>query len=753
MKNNEFITKNDFLFFQNEMLGDLKKIEVKINEKFSQLSTYLETQKNINEKKNQQLSSSIITLTKKVEEKTDLKKFEDKLKQSINTMHDTTVKLEVKSNMLSRDLRDTCFKYDKIVSNNLLVPGIVGPGCHYENLKYFIEYVNSKIADLLKTRDKQGLDTKIYKEKMENLIKQNEIQLETMEIKMTDMIKQQILTSNNIFLDKISEVYSKIEREKTDNEKYLEEQKIILDKIVNDFNKFYKDEYNDLFNNFNLNMDKNKDELHHINNKLKEIEEIIKKFNFHRRKSSMLIIKDNTGQNNIITNITNNNNDIKDLRRQKSIISTKFENANEKNYLKNNNTSLKNNTVKDLDLDNKDTEKDKSKNKVKSENKRKEPDNNSKNTNNKLTFNKSLMVNIKEKDSLEVRNNSDNNKIKNKKDLKKFDFKLNNRKLSNDKDNENNKVNNNTNYDSNNKRYENNTNKNFFFKVINYNDMMNEKNSLNNNKIQKNLRIGHNLSSNNMGYKTKYKKFFNFSDNIKVNTVAIGSEFSEKDLNFIKVAKYNLSQAYMLAKARLEDQQKLQLNMFSTLSMKGNNSVKLLGSNKFKFPPNYYKFKKNKLKEKEKLKDKSSNNYNSSMYDSPEISNPNFPSINNDLLKKNNSSLDIKNMYLSYINDNNGEKLSFFNKDKNVTQIDIMNKNIFKKYKRNSRHKILGSSSNYNHPIKIGAFTPHKIPNPYLNYSNNLDRSYDFSYEDGSAKETLKQVKSFLIKKFKEDYD
>jgi len=394
MKNNEFITKNDFLFFQNEMLGDLKKIEVKINEKFSQLSTYLETQKNINEQKNQQLSSSIVTLTKKVEEKTDLKKFEDKLKQSINTMHDTTVKLEVKSNMLSRDLRDTCFKYDKIVSNNLLVPGIVGPGCHYENLKYFIEYVNSKIADLLKTRDKQGIDTKIYKEKMENLIKQNEIQLETMEIKLTDMIRQQIQTCNNIFLDKVSEVYSKIEREKTDNEKYLEEQKIILDKIVNDFNKFYKDEYNDLFNNFNLNMDKNKDELHHINNKLKEIEEIIKKFNFHRRKSSMLIIKDNTGQNNIITNITNNNNDIKDLRRQKSIISTKFENANEKNYIKNNNTSLKNNTVKDLDLDNKDTEKDKSKNKVKSENKRKEPDNKSKSTNRKLTLNKSPLFDL-----------------------------------------------------------------------------------------------------------------------------------------------------------------------------------------------------------------------------------------------------------------------------------------------------------------------------------------------------------------------
>ena len=752
MKNNEFITKNDFLFFQNEMLGDLKKVEIKINEKLSQLSTYLETQKSINEEKNQQFSSLIENLTKKIEEKTDLQKFENKLKQSINTMHDTTVKLEVKYNIINRDLRDSCFKYDKIISNNLLVPRIVGPGCHYENLKYFIEYTNTKIGDLLKTKDKQNLDSKLFKEKMENLIKQNEIQLETMENKMTDIIKQQIQTCNNIFLDKISEVNSKIEIEKTENQKYLEEQKNILDKIVNDFNKFYKDEYNDLFNNFNLNVDKNKDELHHINNKLKEIEEIIKKFSFHRRKSSMIIIKDNTGQNNIITNITNNNNYNGDLRRQKSIISTKFENSNEKNYIKNNISSLKNNTLKDID--NKDTEKDNSKNKVKHENKRKEPDNKLKNTNSNLTLNKSIMVNIKEKDSFEDRNNSDNNnKIKAKKDLKNFDFKLNNRKLSNGKDNENNKVNDNINYESNNKRHENNTNKNFYFKLINYNDMLNERNSLNNNKKQKNVRIGHNLSSSNMGYKTKYKNFYNFADNIKVNTVAIGSEFSEKDLQFIKVAKYNLSQAYILAKARLEDQQRLKLNMFSTLSVKGNNSGKLLGNNKYKFPPNYYKFKKNKIKEKEKLVDKNSNNYNSSLYDNPEIPNPNFPSINNDLMKRNNSSLDMKNMYLSYVNDSNGEKMPFFNKDANVTQIDIMNKNIFKIYKRNSRHKIIGSSSNYNHPIKMGAFTPHNISNPYLNCSNNFDRSYDFSYEERNAKETLKHVKSYLIKKFKEDYD
>ena len=52
MKNNEFATKNDFLFFQNEILGDIKNIDFKMNEKFTHMSKYIETQNSFNEKKN-----------------------------------------------------------------------------------------------------------------------------------------------------------------------------------------------------------------------------------------------------------------------------------------------------------------------------------------------------------------------------------------------------------------------------------------------------------------------------------------------------------------------------------------------------------------------------------------------------------------------------------------------------------------------------------------------------------------------------
>ena len=59
MKNNEYATKNDFIFFQNEILGDVKKIEIKITERLNAVTSILETQKFLVDKNNEELKSMI----------------------------------------------------------------------------------------------------------------------------------------------------------------------------------------------------------------------------------------------------------------------------------------------------------------------------------------------------------------------------------------------------------------------------------------------------------------------------------------------------------------------------------------------------------------------------------------------------------------------------------------------------------------------------------------------------------------------
>ena len=783
MNNNEFTTKNDFLYFQNEILGDIKNIQVKTSEKFTQISNYLETQKNFNEKKFNDLTILVDKLSKKLEEKTDLEKFEDKLKQSLRSMQDLTVKLEIKFNIMNKDLKDACFKYDKIVSNNLLVPGIIGSGCPYDNLRYFIEYANVKIAELVKAKEKQNLDGKLYKEKIEGIINQNQYQFETMNVKFSNIIQEEIKKNDKMCKERISSVYQKIEKDRMENDKILEEYKLILDKFGNDFGRFYQEDWinqHNLVNTLNHKIGKNSEEFHAINLKLKELEELIKrpptKRNSIIRRSNTIIIKENF-DNNASNRETNNNQKNKrvsikriDIKRetQKTNINniTSKRNNSKEPILSSKNINIINN--KDNKNFNKKEEqniiniKEKSSNKntkalnfQKIEEKNDESDMvKSRNINNK----ENKFTNLHEAQDKSEIDNINNNKIK------KLDFKTLNikRRIFKDEINENNKGNDNTNYDSNYKRGS--YNDSYFYKVINFNDYFNNRNNLNNNKTTKSIEIGNNYNSNSnsntIDFRIKFNNNFNVPENIRLNNFSIGGEFSENDLHFVSNTKYNLSQAYLLAKAKLEEQQRIKPSkIFSNLSLNGNNTIKTFERNKFKL--NLKDNDKKKKKEKGISTDKYSNNHSSINENTQDFFFKNFPSIYKNpqeipVMHKN--ILHQKRMYLSYINDNFGDKNNKFDKDTNKTQIDYNNYNEKikgDKLNRNrdrNKFKMVGSSSQADLLIKMDSLTPNNKSNQLLNRSKNEERSLDLSYDKGSAKATLNHVKSFLIKKFKEDF-
>ena len=777
MKNNEFTTKNDFLFFKDEILGDLKNVEVKYNERFNQISSYLETQKNFNDKKHRDLITMIGKLTKKIEEKTDFDKLEEKLKQSLKSMQDMSVKLEIKFNILDKELKDACFKYDKIFSNNLMVPGVVGIGCPYENMRYFIEFANLKLAELIKGKEKQSLDNKAYKDKIEGIIKQNQFQFETMQVKFSDIIAQEIKKNDNMCKERISSVYAKIEKDKVDYNNILDEFKLNLDKFGNDFYRFYKDDWTNQFNlvnNINDKLGKDEDELLIYNMRLKELEELVKKINTNRRRTSILNnLKDNTDRNlnNVETMLTNQKNkriSIKKLDIQK-VINNNTSKDNDSNrqrsnrkkttIIKNKDDKNNNNTTNKLEELGISIIKRKVKNKDKASNSQTKEDNNSE-----------LVINSKsrnEKNNVDKKPNINNNNNKseynddnnNKNGIgKKLDFKSLNiqKRTFKNNINENNKA-----HDNNNEINEKRDNNNKFFKVINYKDVFNNnRNNLNNNKTTKSIEIGSNFDYNTIDFRNKYN--INASEKIRLNNYAIGGDFSENDLHFINNAKYNLSQAYFMAKIRLEEQQKLKRsNIFSSMSLNSHNSFKNLGKNKFNFNPKYYHFKRNKLKERDITPDRYPN-FHSTFHDiNQEVFNSNFPSIyKNPQNVPEIQDMEQRTMYLSYLKDNIIERKNEINSNANKTQIDYnLNYenekkmlNIIKKDKKRKKIGLVGSSSDVNLPIKMESFTPNNISNPYLNRSNNDERLNDLSFDNGGAKATLKRVKSFLIKKFKEDF-
>ena len=89
-------TKNDFLFFQNEILGDVKKVEVKLSEKLSQISSFIETQSEKYDNKIKDLTNRINQLSSSKEEKDDLGHLEKSMNQFQKKIEERITKLDVK---------------------------------------------------------------------------------------------------------------------------------------------------------------------------------------------------------------------------------------------------------------------------------------------------------------------------------------------------------------------------------------------------------------------------------------------------------------------------------------------------------------------------------------------------------------------------------------------------------------------------------------------------------------------------------
>ena len=183
-------TRNDFIFFQNEILGDVKQMESKVIERFSKSDSFIETQTQKYDNKIKDLTDRLILLSQKFEEKKDTKRLEETITKLKERIDELVTKIEVKLDILDKDFRNACFKYDKIITNNLTVPGLIGTSCPYESLKPFLNYTNLKISELIKAKEKQSLDTKRYKEKLEILIEQNKTQFETSQNKISDYCSQ-----------------------------------------------------------------------------------------------------------------------------------------------------------------------------------------------------------------------------------------------------------------------------------------------------------------------------------------------------------------------------------------------------------------------------------------------------------------------------------------------------------------------------------------------------------------------------------
>jgi len=285
--------KSNFIFFQNEVLSDMKKLESKFIEQIFQINNVLEQNNLKIENKINDLNSRFIMLTNQIHEKKNTDSPELIIQPIKQKIEENISKLEIKINMLEKDLDSACFKYDKLITNNFNIPGLIGSSCPYESLRPFLEYVNLKIVDLLKAKERQTFDFKKYKEKLETIINNNKTQFDTTQKKINEFCKNGFKQCDINCTERNNVIEKRIEALRIENGQFAfdlkqrtDELKIEwekLDNVEKNLNVRYNEElekYNNLIEGIKKKVEKSKDEFNLIKMRFTELSDFIKDIRF-----------------------------------------------------------------------------------------------------------------------------------------------------------------------------------------------------------------------------------------------------------------------------------------------------------------------------------------------------------------------------------------------------------------------------------------------------------------------------------------
>ena len=212
-----------------------------------------------------------------------------------NNVNDKLISHEVRLNNLREEFSKATQKYDKIYLDNLELPGFIGRCAKYKNCQIFFNEVIKNLGTLNQFREKNILDLKSYKEKLENIIKSFNILVDNnnkAQIKYVNSLNQKNITDCKNMMDILDE---KIRDVKVDNAKYsldimrkTEEMhkkwdKIekIKDEIFEEFNK-KSNEFNKINSDTLDKFDEFKKEYKIIRDKFFELADFIKDIRFQK---------------------------------------------------------------------------------------------------------------------------------------------------------------------------------------------------------------------------------------------------------------------------------------------------------------------------------------------------------------------------------------------------------------------------------------------------------------------------------------
>ena len=150
------MSNNEMNEFKDEILKKIREMESKFFNELSKKNFAININyDNFNDKVNSILDSNKSMISSITTRKLNIDKI-DKLELDIQKIGETLITHDIRINNTLNEIKKMKFNYDKIISENLIIPAYIGPGCEYKSLGEFIIIATEEF--------------KKYKEEKDNLI-------------------------------------------------------------------------------------------------------------------------------------------------------------------------------------------------------------------------------------------------------------------------------------------------------------------------------------------------------------------------------------------------------------------------------------------------------------------------------------------------------------------------------------------------------------------------------------------------------
>ena len=307
----------NLLFFKNDILTDIRKVEERFNYKLIQQSVIISEQYDSFEKKLSELSAHITQVHQMIIDNNDLtEKIKTFLRFKTKT-EDNIDKMNSKIEAFQKENSEFIINIEKLINDNLRYPGVIGKNAKFLNFRFFIDYILKNFNDLNEFRNE------IRKFEFNEFKKKINSHISDFRFSISDNYRNSVRLISKNFKEFDTKVENLLER----NNKIMKDNETKFEELKNNINKYFSDyqtKFETLEKNINEKYIQQLKEIDNIKNMKNEMTNDINNFKsfFENIKSSNSNINNNINSNERYNSFNENRNNYKSNENNNQIISS-----------------------------------------------------------------------------------------------------------------------------------------------------------------------------------------------------------------------------------------------------------------------------------------------------------------------------------------------------------------------------------------------------------------------------------------------